>query len=292
MANLDKIPILKVNPAGFSGVSSGVGQGLGQGSVAAGASAARKPPGLRVRFSRINGQTPRGVLERPLWLPVVMGDFVVAEEAAHADYETIGAGQFSAPAGGPASARQLREADMQSLTLDWDAPWTIGTRTPAQVKVELYKILRSRRPFLVLATITGSGTELRMNATLRSINRTLRPGEADTRYYDLQVREWREASVVRKSSAGIGRKGGAGGQTKLPAKHKLTAGDTFNSLSRDYYGSYTQARDIAQSNGVYGWGMTTPIVQTDRFKVGDSITIPEKQLNIGTLNVGRILSGG
>jgi LysM repeat protein len=146
----------------------------------------------------------------------------------------------------------------------------------ADIKAELYRVMRSRRPFKMVATIQGRGDELRMNATLRSISRELRPGEADTRYYDLEIKEWRDASVGRKSSANVGRKGGQGGQTDLPAKHKLTADDTFNSLSKDYYGSTQFARDIASANGVSGWGMTTPIIQSQRFKVGDSIKIPKK----------------
>jgi hypothetical protein len=239
--------------------------------------------GLRVRFSRIPGETPKGVLTTALYLPVVIGEsFSVSEEAAFTDYETVGDGEFSQPRGGSSTARNLRTLDdVETLTLDWAryARWmTNPDVTETQLRRTLYGILRSRRPFEILATLQlGAGAEeLRMKATLRSVARTLKRGETDTRYYVLGIKEWREDSVERK-----GQKAAKGGD--LPAKKKLTASTTCYSAAREFYDLHEvslagAARAIRQANGLGSWGLNTPIAQAKKFKVGDSIKIPDTAL--------------
>lgn len=176
-------------------------------------------PGYRVRLRKIPGHTDNAVLAGALYLQVgpVGGDFSVSETAEHTEYRTIASGEFSAPAPGRGTAgRSLRSTSFTTLTINWDAPWLINHDiTPAEMRAELYDILRRRTPFELLVTRSlpehgGSNHELLMNATLRSITRTTRGKEADTRYYDLAFREWRLAKVGRRSasgSAGSGRSG-------------------------------------------------------------------------------------
>lgn len=249
--------------------------------------------GLRVRFAKVRGFTPKGVLDDALYLPVVLNEFTFSEEAAHQEYDTVAAGQFSVPAAGPATARQLRSTDFETLTLDWDAPWLARAGQDDQdVRRELYKVLRARAPFELLATLQlGRGTEeLRMKATLRSIERTLKPGERDTRYYTLALKEWRDPSVERRGAGSAGR-----GHSSLPTTAVLKADTTFTSLAGHYYGLASRAywAAIANANGLRSWGGNTPIVQSKRFKVGDKVKIPKKPIvaSTGTPGVPRATGG-
>lgn len=56
--------------------------------------------------------------------------------------------------------------------------------------------------------------------------------------------------------------------------HALQAGDTFVSLSDDYYGAYDAWRTIAEANGIRDWGMATPLVLRAGLSVGDRLIIP------------------
>lgn len=226
--------------------------------------------GLRVRLSRVPGETPRGVLRRPLYLPAVIGNFGWTEEFQHTEYETVRQGQFSQPALGPSTARLLRTIDdMETLTLTWEAAWLVEDGLdPDEVYRVLHAIGRARRPVEMLASLKlDERPLLRTFITIRSITTQLRQGEPDTRYYTLRPKEWREAE---------GRRRGEGRGSKLPTKHKLTADDTLHSLSRRYYGgSPKYARDIARANGLTGVGVTTRITATRRFAVGQKIKIPK-----------------
>ena len=182
-------------------------------------------PGLRVRLRKIAGKTHKSVLPRAMYLQMgpIGEDFSFEETAEHIEYRTISSGEFSAPAPGRgASARSLRSTSFQTLTLEWDARWLVNHDiTPEQTREELYEILRLRTPFELLISRQlpehgGSSHELLMDATLRSIVRSLRAGEADTRYYDLQFREWRKAEV--------GRRGGRRGRRKKSAASKNANG--------------------------------------------------------------------
>lgn len=225
--------------------------------------------GLRVRLRRIPGETPKNVLRSALILPAVMRGFSWTEEAQHAEYDTVRAGQFSQPAMGPATARQLRTVDdVETLTVEWDAPWLVEQGLdPDDVYRDLFAVLRSRRAVELL--VTPKFTErsvLRMNVTIRSISPAMREGEPDTMYYTLRLSEWRDPSTRRR---------GAGRSTTLPTTHKLTADDTLHSLAQHYYHSALAAVDIARANGIGKWGRKTPLVKMHRFKVGSKVKIPK-----------------
>lgn len=245
--------------------------------------------GLVVRWERIPGETTPGLLNRPFVLPVVLGSFEPSEDFAHAEYDTISGGQFSAPAGNSGTAQRLRAIDLQSLTLDWDAPWLAAQGvTRYAMETLIRRIGRSRRPFSMIATL-GSSTELRMDVTLRTIVKSLRPGERDTRYWSLSLKEWLSAHDNRRRHvAEVGR-----GAHRLPTTATLTVSTTLMSLAREFYGSavrpYWQA--IAEHNGIRSWGASTPLVQSARFKVGDKVRIPSKPV-LPDDRVRRQASGG
>lgn len=228
--------------------------------------------GLRVRFARIRGETPAGLLRVPLYLPAVIGGFAWTEEFTHTEYGTVQAGQFSQPSLGGRSARQLRVLDsVESLTLTWQPSWLVAFNLdPEYVRKTLTRIGRSRRAFALLATAKDSPqtTVLRMNATIRSLGTAMRQGEPDTLYFTIGVSEWRDAEVERR-----GRRRGRGGA--LPTTHKLEADDTLYSLSRRYYTTHSGADDIAKANGISKFGKKTPLVKYGRYEVGSKIRIPD-----------------
>lgn len=228
---------------------------------------------VKVLLERIAGLTAVGVLDFPLALPVILGEFAVEEEFAHAEYDTIGGRQFSTPAGGASKASQrLRSLPLESLTLDWDAPWlSYHNVSKAFMQGQLERLGRSRRPFSVVATRYGR-EELRMMCTLRNIRRTLKPGEGDTWYWTLELREYLPVEVDRQSAV---KEVGANGK-RLPTRATLTNNTTLNSLARSFFGSPTPvyARAIATANGISNWGFDHALAQSRRYKAGDTIKIP------------------
>lgn len=237
--------------------------------------APKRAPGYRVRFAKIPGATAKGVLSADMYLPCILGEFDVSEEFEWRDYTTVGAGEFSAPAGGGTASRLLRSSDLETLTVDWHRLARFLTNpliTPEKVKSELYKLGRSRTPFsiLIVEQLGGGDEELRMNATLRGVRRVTRPGEADTRYYTLTIKEWRNNEVDRR--------GEGGGARKLPTTARLTAKTTLASLSRTFYPDLTVGegwRLIAAANKLTGWGANTAIVKHKKWKLGDKVKIPK-----------------
>jgi hypothetical protein len=236
--------------------------------------------GLRVRLSRISGQTPKNVLRTPIWLPAVLGDQEIEEVATFVDQVSHRAGEFSYPAGGGAGARMLRTFPFEFLTLDWRAPWLQKFQNPDWVVGQLQRIIRSKRPVHLLGTLNSSPrrrpTEFRAHVTFRSLRRVLRPGEADTRYISLETKEWR-------STHGSVRATTPGKRYHFPLTHKLTAKDTLESLAKHYYGRSSLWRTIANANGLRSWGPRTAIVKHKRFKVGSKIKIPPKPDDSRTL---------
>jgi hypothetical protein len=157
--------------------------------------------GLRCRFARIPGETPKGVLDSSLTLPAVLGNVEVTEEAQHSEYDTVSAGQFSEPAQGGSVARMLRTIELEGLTLEWDAAWLVKSgQDPDKVRGTLLAILRSKKGVEILLTMPGEPTaspELRMFCTFRSVRRTMRQQENDTRYYNIAIKEWRRKAASR-----------------------------------------------------------------------------------------------
>lgn len=225
------------------------------------------PEGLRVRLSRARGLTKKGVLNEPMYLPVVLGPFNFTEEALHEEYQTVSAGQFSVPGQGGATARQLRDLSLETLTLDWKARWLIEYKDPQDVRRELNAVLRAKTPVELLAILRWGGgpEELRMLVTLRSLSRELRPGEADTRYYSLALREYRKTVADKKADSRF---------DNLPTRHRLTADDTLTSLALRYHHTALSWRSIRSANGLSTWGPRTPLWKHAKFKVGDYAVIP------------------
>jgi hypothetical protein len=237
--------------------------------------------GLRVRFAKVPGETPKGVLSEALILPAVMRGFSWSEEALHTEYDTVRGGQFSVPGQGPASARRLRTVDdIDTLTITWDPPWLIERGLdPDEVRSTLYAILRSRRAVELLVTPQfGHPSLLRMNVTVRSVSSAMREGEPDTIYYTLRLAEWRKLTAGRR---------GEGRASKLPKTHKLTATDSLYSLAMHYYHTSEAAAAIAFANGIRNWGKKTPLVKTKRYKVGSKITIPKVTMKGSAMVVTR-----
>lgn len=244
----------------------------------------RRGHGLRVRFSRIGGETPKHVLAHgPLWLPATLGDWSFSEEALDfRDYMTIGEGEFTQAPGGDGEARKLRTTSMEALTVRWDAEWLVehNGRSPHDVYEDLRKIIRSHAPVEMLVSLSlAHRPELRMDVTLRSFERELRHGQPGIRYYTLDWKEWRGARARRRThSPEESRHRGK----KLPTKHPINEGTTLHRLSRLYYGTEVAWRTIAQANGIKGWGPDSFLYKMGRYKVGDEIKIPKKPPLVST----------
>lgn len=228
--------------------------------------------GLRIRLKRVPGLTARGVLSSALVIPVATGEFTWTEDALYNEYDTHRAGQYAIPSQGPATARQLRDlGTLETFTLDWPAAYLMNPEVDhADFRSDIQAILRTRSPVELLATVRPSGDEeLRMIATLRTIARTLRPGEADTRYWSIAVKEHRVADIERLAADAV--------NEGLPTRKKLDADDTWASLADHYYGAAVEWKLLATANGVSSWGARTPIVRMQRFKVGDYVKIPKQE---------------
>lgn len=240
--------------------------------------------GIRVRFTPIRGETKRSILSSPLYLPAVLDEFSLVEDGAHTDYDTVRMGEYSVPQfGEQRNMRKLRTTDLEALTLYWPAAWLhpasraaadggIGERnSPDWVEEKLNDINRSRQPVEMLVRLHQPGWNdaiVRMAVTIRNVTLRVKPGEADTKYWTVSIKEWRPNATARR------RHGEA--KKKLPTTKRLDANDTLESLSKHYYGSYAGWRAIAKENGIKKWGKTTPLVNMKRYKVGSVIKIPRK----------------
>lgn len=232
--------------------------------------------GLRCRFSRIPGETPKGVVDHPVYMPALLGNLDVDEEAQHAEYTTVSAGQFSQGAQGGSVARMLRSLEVEGLTLDWDAEWLVDSgQDPAKVRGALYAILRSKKPVELMLTLAGSDPsiepELHIFCTFRAVKRVMREQQPDTRYYSITIKEWRSPNVERRGTK-EGRKPGV----KFPTTVKLKSSDTLHSLAHEYYGRYEFWRDIRNANGISTrFGQNTPLVDLAKYKIGSKIKLPK-----------------
>lgn len=234
--------------------------------------------GLVARFSPIKGVTPANVLARNIWMPCVLNTLTVSETALHNEYDTLSAGHFSQAAMGPPSATQFKTLSMDTLTLAWDAKWLVVTgQDPQAFRGALFGVLRARKAVRLMINFhphPGSAPEFNEMVTLRSSTMDIRPGEGDTRYITVQISQWRDQSAGRRSSSAkaASRKRGV----SLPTSVKLTATDTLDSLSYEYYGRYDYWRDIRDANSMgTKVGAKTPVVNLGgRWKVGVKIQIP------------------
>jgi hypothetical protein len=236
--------------------------------------------GFVCRLSPITGVTPKAALRRRIWLPVMLNTFTVTEAATHNEYSTLSAGDFSQPAMGGASARQMRAADIDTMTVDFNARWfTAHGQNPHELRVRLYEILRHRQPVRILVRLHPNPpphAELDAHVTFRSISKEVRPGEPESRYMTISIKEWRDPTGRRRSSSPMGGGSSRKRGVSLPTTKKLKATDTLSSLSHEFYGRYDQWRDIRDANGITKrFGAKTPVVKLGgRWKPGAKITIP------------------
>lgn len=280
------------------------------GWVTAGDPLKRRGQGLRVRLSWIEGVTNPRCLREPLWFPAgVLEEFSVDAEADHDEYDTIESGQFSnpGPAPKPGEAPKLRTTEIETAAFYGDSPiLTARGIHPLEVRDELRKLLVTKSPVNLLITLglpvpgkRRRRPELKMKATVRSVRRSLRHGQRDTRYYTVRFVEWRDPEIERRrlgsARDGQRRRHGTFGD---PVKHKLDGNDTLESLAKRYYGTANAWRGLAAAKGIKSWGRRTPLVDTKRWKVGDRITIPEfvksggAGVMIGRDPVRRVPGGG
>lgn len=237
-------------------------------------------PGLRVRFSAIRGVTSNRVLRRALYLPCILGDLELPEEFGITDYDTVSAGEFSTADSTDPTARRLRSVDLETLNVDWHrwARWSHNRGLSIEdLRDELTAIGRARTAFDVLATMQvakGAPSMVRWPATMRELATTLKAGEADTRYWRIGLREWRDGSVER---LGRGRSEGAA-RRKLPTTIEITRATTLRSIARHFFGSDASiaavARAVCKANGLGTWPSTKPLHEHKRLKVGSRVKVP------------------
>jgi hypothetical protein len=246
--------------------------------------AVQRGEGLRVRLRPVSDVTPREVLAAPFYFPAVLGDFQWEESASHEEYQTVSAGEFSAAAPGTSKARLLRPLSLEVFASAQPLPFLVdGSADFMEVRKLLIAILRSRKPVNLMASMRLDETpEVHMHVTVRRVSATLRHAQANVRYFDVELMEWRDNAVGTR-------------QASKPAsanarKHALKAKDTAESLSRTYYRTYAGAEGILRANGIAKWGKRTPIVDHARFKVDDQIVIPKLKTQRvgpnGTVGVG------
>jgi nucleoid-associated protein YgaU len=235
----------------------------------------QKHAGLHARFRRISDLTPRSVLRQPFTLPAVIGDdFTVEEEALWEEFQTVSAGTFATPAAGEHGVA-LQTISTEALTLTWDPSWLAAPgQNPRTVINTLRKILRKRAVFDLLVT-RKPGADFAEFADFASIRRlavTVKRGEPDTRYFQIDFAQHRRISSRRRRH---------GRTANLPTTATLDANDTLRSLALHYYGSESRWRLIAEANGIKQWGGADPLVKMGRFKVGDRIKIPDRPPSSG-----------
>lgn len=246
--------------------------------------------GTVVRFKPIKGITPKSALDKTIWLPAVLGDLEVDEDALFNDYDTLSGGQFSMAAQGPQTSRRQRTGSMDSLTMDFDAPYLVAVnQNPADLRKDLYEILRAKKPVRMTITFRPNpyaSAEFDGDVTFRNLTKTVRQGERDTRYLTLQWVESRDPSDKRRShvTGNAGRKQGV----SLPTTTTLKASDTLDSLSYEFYGTYAFWRNIRDANGIsQKFGEKTPIVSLPgRFVTGAKLKIPALTAKLGPQQQG------
>lgn len=226
--------------------------------------------GLHARFRRVSDLTPRSVLRSPFTLPVVIGDeFTVEEEAIWEEFDTVGAGRFAIAAAGE-HAPALKTISTEALTMTWDPKWmTAPGQNPRAVLRTLRQIFHKRAVFdlLVVRKPGADFPEFADFASIRRLAITVKRGEPDTRYIQLDLSQHRRISSRRRRH---------GKASNLPTTAVLGAADTLRSLALHYYGLESYWRLIAEANGIKNWGGEDPLVGMDRYKVGDRVKIPDR----------------
>lgn len=218
--------------------------------------------GLRVIIAPIKGITPAGLFQHGAFVFQCPPLDSFQEQFAynHGDFPTAFAGERSRPGG-----RQLETIQFDTLWLDDGSArhgpaWTIVPKAidPIAAKNRLKAILYSGKPFWMMAhqMPVWHKYDLRMMATMRSLTSQEKHGEEDARYFSIQVREWRDASIQdRVMGEGAPHGGGKRGATGAVSVRALPdTQDSLHKLSKWFYGTTTMATAIAKANGIKGLG--------------------------------------
>ena len=229
-------------------------------------------PGLKVRLTAIPGVTPRAVLADSIYLPCQLGDFTVDEEFGHTDYLTA-TGEYSQPEIGGSDSRRLRTTSLETITVDYEAAWVTSPAsrmvTSQEVRRALSDIGRSKRAVELVIFTVDWRDELRMNATLRTMSRSIRGPEADARYTTLAVKEWRENSIDRLNAS-------LPAASELPRVHTLTKTDTLYTLADRYGVTSSDWRAIAAANNLSNYPPSALLIKAKGLDEGSKLKIPAR----------------
>jgi hypothetical protein len=219
-------------------------------------------PGLRVFLEKVPGLTKKGLLDSRFVFQVPpLEEFRREYGYEFSDYLVVSGKTQSRAVG-----RQLARVTFQALFVDFDASWAAfdgSSIDPVAVTEELREICESGTPFRFLARnppLWGSVSEVKMNATLRSLSVVEKAGEVDARYADVEFVEWGDNTQVSSKRQGKLHPG-------LPAKVTLNANGsayvapqqavpawgtgnpvTLHKLAKQFYGSASRWQLIAKRN--------------------------------------------
>lgn len=236
--------------------------------------------GLRVSLAAIPHLTKPGLFPGGAFLFQAPPLEELTEQFAfnHADYAAW-SGEFSRPQG-----RQLETLSFDTLWLDDGssnhAPgWAMWKRAidPIAAKERLKKILYAGSPVMLTAhqLPVWNKYDIRMMVTMRSLTSGEKHGEQDARYFSMQFREYRDATVRTKGMGaphGVGKLGPNG---KNVTVRNLPAGqDTLQELGKYYYGTNTAWQKIAKANGLHGVAGSTNLVAKFAKQPGKQLHLP------------------
>lgn len=245
-------------------------------------------PGLRVRLSRIDGLTKKGLLNRPYYFQCPpLEEFVVQWAHEFNDYMTVAQGEYSRRSG-----RKLRTVQFETLAVDTlpvvgaarpvSPPWVVeqAVSDKNDHRVVLRDVLSAGTPFrLHVAQQLGTDVLLDMPATLRTLNVATKGAEIDTFYFTCEFHEYRDPIVKRNAKS---RSGGR----KWPHTITLKADGTYRGMNtRDQplsirliaiylYKDATLAWPLARALGITDYGIDALLIKYPRYKRGGKIVCP------------------
>jgi hypothetical protein len=222
----------------------------------------------QVVFSR-HEDTKKGLLRHKFFFQCSPLDtFSYTRAHSHTDYDTVGAGQRSRPAG-----RQLTQISFNTLFCDFDAAWMawhygrrfgLGPTSPHAWTQDLLELLDSGTPFKVAVGYprsSGHWDISGMPVTLRNLQVEERGGEPDTRYIDVQLVEYRGLALRRRSrglpTVATMHQHGDRITWDLGAGQKTMKNPTLAKLAKHFYGSAGRWRAIskcARNKRLKSWG--------------------------------------
>lgn len=249
---------------------------------------AERGPGLRVRLTRIDGLTKKGLLNRPYYFQCPpLEEFVVQWAHEFNDYMTVAQGEYSRRSG-----RKLRIVQFDTLAVDTLPVDSISRPISPSFVVEqkvadkedyrvgLRDVLLTGTPVhLHVAQQLGSDVLLDMPATLRTLNVTMKGAEIDAFYFTCEFHEYRDPIVKRNAKS---RTGGR----KWPQTITLLSDGSYRGLNTKdqelsirliaiyLYKDATLAWSLARALGITDYGIDAPLIKYPRYKRGGKIVCP------------------